>query len=168
MKTSGPGAACLSPVFIQYATWIIVFTLFVCPIIYLKSSLSQDERGNNNNTHDGFLAQAIKFGCSNYYDLQKMYELLATRTLVWETTRLFCITYKQTIWGGGTDLSKIWRIMRKTSAMGSATHKSRALAYTRPSRSSKSDQPRPTGNQSRSCQNHSLSPDNILQHNTKN
>lgn len=54
--------------------------------------------------------------------------------------------------------------MRNNSAMGSATHRSRALAYTRPSRSSRSAQPKPTGNQSRSCQNHSLSSDIILQH----
>lgn len=64
------------------------------------------------------------------------------------------------------DLSKIWRIMRNNSAMGSATHRSRALAYTRPSRSSRSAQPSPSGNQSRSCQNHSLSPDIILQYGT--
>lgn len=66
-----------------------------------------------------------------------------------------------------TDLSKICRTMRNKSAMGSATHRSRALAYTRPSRSSRSAQPRPTGNQSRSCQNHSLSSDIILQRKTR-
>lgn len=64
------------------------------------------------------------------------------------------------------DLSKIWRIMRNNSAMGSATHRSQALAYTRPSRSSRSAQPSPSGNQSRSCQNQSLSPDIILQYKT--
>lgn len=67
-----------------------------------------------------------------------------------------------------TDLSKIWRIMRNMRAMGRATHKSQALAYTRPSRSSRSAQPRPSGNHRRSCQNHSLSSDNILKHTDTN
>lgn len=85
---------------------------------------------------------------------KKMYEYTKN---VWHTER------QNEKW---TDLSKIWRIMRNTRAMGSATHKSRALAYTRPSRSSRSAQPRPSGNHSLSCQNQSLISDSILKHGT--